>query len=203
MVARPDTARYRLRKFVRRNRTAVALAATTAVALVSATAFSVAQMQKAKAQEQEALRAAQRANALAELQTVFAGDSRDPDGQLLTPAGRVAMAEGIAVRRFQREPWLDLCGEWAFEFDASERGWQDGWYLPGRRVFDRRIQVPFSWAAPLSGIAQAVWRHVACWKLRVDQPNSFHFGCWTTGPVALSCAATGASPRATPEARSA
>ncbi len=106
VVARPDTARYRLRKFVRRNRMAVALAATTAVALVAATAFSLVQMQKARAQEQEALRAAQRANAMAELQTVLAGDSRDPDGQPLTPAGRIAMAEGIAVRRFQNEPWL-------------------------------------------------------------------------------------------------
>ncbi len=40
-------------------------------------------------------------------------------------------------RRFR---WLNLNGEWEFSFD--------------RPVFDRRIVVPFSWAAPLSGIAE-------------------------------------------------
>ena len=44
IFARPDSARYRLGKFLRRNRTAVTIAAATATALVAATAFSVVQM---------------------------------------------------------------------------------------------------------------------------------------------------------------
>jgi len=55
---------------------------------------------------------------------------------------------------FERQPWLDLNGEWAFDFDPEERGWEEGWYLPGRRSFERRIRVPFSWAAPLSGVGE-------------------------------------------------
>src|SRR5688500_17034870 len=55
---------------------------------------------------------------------------------------------------FQREPWVDLSGEWAFELDPQNKGWNDSWFLPGRRNFGRRIRVPYSWAAPLSGIGE-------------------------------------------------
>lgn len=55
---------------------------------------------------------------------------------------------------FQREPWLDLSGEWDFDFDPHGKGWDDGWFLPGRHAFGRRIRVPFSWAAPLSGVGE-------------------------------------------------
>jgi serine/threonine protein kinase len=44
ILARPDSARYRLGRFVSRNRTTVALAAATAVALLGATLFSVTQI---------------------------------------------------------------------------------------------------------------------------------------------------------------
>jgi len=106
VVARPDSARYRLGKFVRRNSTAVLFTAATAVALIGATGFSLVQMQKAKAKEREAVREAQRASAMSELQVALAGDSRDADGQPLSPAARIALAEGVATRRFQAEPWL-------------------------------------------------------------------------------------------------
>jgi len=106
ILARPDTARYRLEKFVRRNRTAVAFATATAVALVGATVFSIAQMREARRQQREALRAAQRATALSDLQSVLAGDARDPDGRPLPPAGRIAMAEGVITRRFGSDPAL-------------------------------------------------------------------------------------------------
>ena len=39
-----------------------------------------------------------------------------------------------------REHWMSLNGEWEFSFDTP--------------VFDRTITVPFSWAAPLSGIGE-------------------------------------------------
>jgi serine/threonine-protein kinase len=106
ILARPDSARYRLGKFVRRNRTAVAFASASAIALIGATAFSVAQMREAMRQQAEAVRAARRATALSELQSVLAGDARDPDGRPLPPAGRIAMAEGVVMRRFRSDPSL-------------------------------------------------------------------------------------------------
>jgi serine/threonine-protein kinase len=106
ILARPDSARYRLGRFVSRHRTTVALAAATAVALLGGTLFSVAQMREARAQREEALRAARLATAMSELQGLFAGDSRDPDGRPLSPAGRIAIAERVAMLRFRDEPWL-------------------------------------------------------------------------------------------------
>ncbi len=106
ILARPDSARYRLGKFLKRNRTTVATAAVAVAALVGATAFSVAQMREARTQRQEAVREARRATALTEIQGVFAGDSRDPDGRPLAPAGRIAIAERVVMSRFRDEPWL-------------------------------------------------------------------------------------------------
>jgi serine/threonine-protein kinase len=106
ILARPDSARYRLGKFVGRNRTTVGLAIATTLALVGATAVSVVQMGEARTQRQEALRAARRATAMTELQNIFAGDSRDPDGRPLSPAGRITIAERVVMSRFGDEPWL-------------------------------------------------------------------------------------------------
>jgi serine/threonine-protein kinase len=122
IAARPDSVRYRLGRFVSRNRTPVALAAATAVALLGATLFSVTQMREARAQREEAVRAARRATAMAELQGLFAGDSRDPDGRPLSPAGRIAIAERVAISRFRDEPWL-VAGLLA---DLSSRHYEAG-----------------------------------------------------------------------------
>ena len=43
---------------------------------------------------------------MTELQSVFASDSRGSDGQPLTPANRIALAEEVLVQRFRNEPWL-------------------------------------------------------------------------------------------------
>jgi serine/threonine-protein kinase len=131
--ARPDSLAYRTRKFVHRNRTAVALVAATAVALVSATAFSVGQMQDARAQRNVAVRAARRAVAMSELQGVLAGDARGPDGQPLSTAERIALAERLLVRQFRGEPWLvtDVL------IDLSERFSESGEYQAQRRMLAR------------------------------------------------------------------
>lgn len=53
---------------------------------------------------------------------------------------------------FERAEWLNLNGHWRFAFDSADQGLKAGWssgQLPGTR----QILVPFSWAAPLSGIA--------------------------------------------------
>ncbi len=106
ILARPDSARYRLGKFVSRNRTTVALAAATVLALVGATVISLVQLKEARVQRQEALREARRATAMTDLQTVFAGDSRDADGKPLSAAAKIAIAEQVVLARFGSEPWL-------------------------------------------------------------------------------------------------
>jgi eukaryotic-like serine/threonine-protein kinase len=133
ILARPDSLAYRGRKFVRRNRAAVALAAATAVALVGATAFSLVQMQDARAQRNAAVRAARRAVAMSELQGVLAGDARGPDGQPLSTADRIALAERLLVRQFRGEPWLvtDVM------IDLSERFSESGDLQAQRRMLAR------------------------------------------------------------------
>ncbi|HSL69687.1 MAG TPA: hypothetical protein VK864_05565, partial [Longimicrobiales bacterium] len=106
VTARPTGAGYRLRKFVRRNRAAVAAAMVAVVALVSATAFSAVQMREAQRQRDTALQEVKRQQALAEVQTVLAGDARGPDGRLLLATERIALAEQVLTRRFAHEPWL-------------------------------------------------------------------------------------------------
>jgi hypothetical protein len=52
---------------------------------------------------------------------------------------------------FERAEWLNLNGRWRFALDPADEGLRAGWSsgsLPG----DGTILVPFSWAAPLSGI---------------------------------------------------
>jgi hypothetical protein len=104
--AGPDSWAYRVRKFTRRHRGAVTAAVAVATVLVGATIFSVQQMRVARQERDAAVRAAQRAAAMSELQSVLAGDSRGPDGQPLAPAERIALAEGVLVRQFRDQPWL-------------------------------------------------------------------------------------------------
>ena len=93
VLARPDSAAYRLRKFVRRNRASVTAAAVAAVALVFATAFSMAQAREAGRQRDVARAQVRRQNAMGEVQAVLAGDARGPDGRALTLAERIETAE--------------------------------------------------------------------------------------------------------------
>lgn len=54
----------------------------------------------------------------------------------------------------ERAEWLNLNGRWRFAFDARNEGERAGWpsgALPGAR----EILVPFSWGAPLSGVADS------------------------------------------------
>jgi serine/threonine protein kinase len=131
--ARPDSLSYRTRKFVRRNHSAVVLAAATALALIGATVFSVVQMQEARAQRNVAVRAARRAVAMSELQGVLAGDARSAEGRPLSTADRIALAERLLVRQFRGEPWLvaDVM------IDLSERFAESGDLRAQRRMLAR------------------------------------------------------------------
>ncbi len=52
---------------------------------------------------------------------------------------------------FHRDAWINLNEQWDFALDPDETGEVEGWHND-TAVFDRKITVPFSWAAPLSGI---------------------------------------------------
>ena len=51
---------------------------------------------------------------------------------------------------FIRPLWINLNGEWEFEFDDANEGLQSGWY--DGRSLTRRIVVPFPYQSQLSGI---------------------------------------------------
>lgn len=52
---------------------------------------------------------------------------------------------------FERPDWLNLNGDWAFEFDAEDAGLTSGWEK-GNKAFSKTIKVPFPWGAALSGL---------------------------------------------------
>ena len=88
-------------------------------------------------------------------------------GALATPAAWAQTATPVAARvpadtvplpehprpDFQRADWLNLNGRWQFAFDARDEGVRAGWYRTGGPMPNaHRILVPFSWAAPASGV---------------------------------------------------
>ncbi len=124
VIARPDSAGYRFRKFVRRNRVAVTAASTTLLALIAATAFSTAKMREARQQRDAARQDARRAQATAEVQSVVLSDARGPGGRLLTAVEQIELAERMILRKYGPEPWLAsdlLAGLSERLYDLSER----------------------------------------------------------------------------------
>src|SRR5688500_140620 len=55
---------------------------------------------------------------------------------------------------FERSEWLNLNGRWQFAFDARNAGERAGWFRTGLPS-PKQILVPFSWGAPLSGVADS------------------------------------------------
>ncbi|HOL72795.1 MAG TPA: glycoside hydrolase family 2 TIM barrel-domain containing protein [Bryobacteraceae bacterium] len=53
--------------------------------------------------------------------------------------------------QFQREQWLNLNGQWEFEFDDANVGLDENW-ASGSKKFSRTIVVPYSFESALSGI---------------------------------------------------
>src|SRR5215510_4293906 len=55
---------------------------------------------------------------------------------------------------FQRSDWINLNGHWRFKFDAADQGERTGWFKQ-ELASPHSILVPFSWGAPLSGVADS------------------------------------------------
>ena len=81
---------------------------------------------------------------------------------------------------FMREAWINLNGSWDFSLDSLDAGesaqWQDGKW----KSF-QTITVPFSWAAPLSGIGVKNV-HIAWYARDIRVPRD---GVWTDRRVFL------------------
>jgi hypothetical protein len=56
---------------------------------------------------------------------------------------------------FERPVWQNLNGAWDFEFDSLDVGLAKKWQL-GSVAFSWKINVPFSWSSPLSGVQSPV-----------------------------------------------
>lgn len=84
--------------------------------------------------------------------------------------------------QFVREEWVNLNGEWEFEFDDEQSGERAQWQS-GDQPFSRRIQVPFSFESKLSGIGIPDFHDVVWYRRTLAIPDSFkdkrillHFG---------------------------
>ncbi|WP_040207398.1 glycoside hydrolase family 2 protein [Neobacillus jeddahensis] len=56
---------------------------------------------------------------------------------------------------FERAEWLNLNGEWNFQFDRENKGEKEKWYKNSN--FDRKIIVPFTYETSASGIGEEVF----------------------------------------------
>lgn len=71
---------------------------------------------------------------------------------------------------FERTNWLNLNGSWDFEFDSLEVG-QNAQWQNGKTAFSKKINVPFPWGAPLSGVKDEA--DVAWYKRTINVPKSW------------------------------
>jgi len=74
---------------------------------------------------------------------------------------------------FKRAQWINLNGQWAFEFDPKNQGETAGWFQPGKHTFTQSITVPFPWEAPLSGIANHEYTGVGWYQREFDIPSNW------------------------------
>jgi len=74
---------------------------------------------------------------------------------------------------FQRPQWLNLNGQWQFDFDPQNQGLEQEWFIAGKHTFGRQINVPFPWEAPLSGIGDHQYKGVAWYQRSFEIPKSW------------------------------
>jgi len=97
--ARPPSVRYRIRKFVRRNRAGMAAAGIAIAGLLAATVFSVVQMRKARQERDSAVFERRKADAQAEFQTLLMSEVGDKPVSMaeILARGRVVLEREYAA----------------------------------------------------------------------------------------------------------
>ena len=83
--------------------------------------------------------------------------------------------------QFEREAWLNLNGEWDFDFDDDNIGLKEGWFNSPKLC--KKINVPFTFQCELSGINLKEFHDIVWYKKEFVLPSSFqnkkiliHFG---------------------------
>ena len=71
---------------------------------------------------------------------------------------------------FERANWLNLNGLWDFEFDSLNIGIAANWQN-GKATFSKKINVPFPWGSPLSGVKDEA--DFAWYKKAITIPESW------------------------------
>jgi len=66
--------------------------------------------------------------------------------------------------------WLNLNGEWDFEFDDLNVGKKEGWFKSSRKLKDK-IQVPFAYQTKLSGIHSASFHDYVWYERTFEVPH--------------------------------
>ncbi|NOU88633.1 glycoside hydrolase family 2 [Paenibacillus sp. LMG 31460] len=84
--------------------------------------------------------------------------------------------------QFVRDSWINLNGEWEFEFDDDRVGSKEKWHLGNRKLY-KTIQVPFAFQSKLSGIGSNEFHDVVWYRRDLTLPDDFqnkrillHFG---------------------------
>lgn len=84
--------------------------------------------------------------------------------------------------QFFRDSWLNLNGEWQFQFDDNRDGMKEQWFK-GTKEFTEKIVVPFTFQSKLSEIHNNTFHDVVWYKRSVSIPSHFkenriilHFG---------------------------
>lgn len=71
----------------------------------------------------------------------------------------------------ERTEWLNLNGEWEFEFDDNNIGEDENWQ--SGKSFSRKINVPFCFQSELSGIYDKSLHEVMWYKKELHLPDNF------------------------------
>lgn len=72
---------------------------------------------------------------------------------------------------FQRSPWVNLNGQWAFDFDPQDVGEKEQWFATDKHAFSKKITVPFPWESKLSGISDKDYKGVAWYSREITLPD--------------------------------
>jgi tetratricopeptide (TPR) repeat protein len=122
--ARPASVRYRVTKFLRRNRAAVAAGTLAVSALIAATIFSVAQMQEARRQRDAAVLQRQRAGTQIEFQSLLmsqVGDRPITMREMVDHARRTLEQQYAGDPRFLGPILVEMSGRYAELGDIKAR----------------------------------------------------------------------------------
>jgi len=72
---------------------------------------------------------------------------------------------------FERTEWLNLNGEWEFEFDDEDIGEEHSWFLG--KAFTKKILVPYCFQSELSGINNREMHEILWYKREFELPGAF------------------------------